>query len=1333
MSISAISNRWLNRLYKVLAILLVLFAVLISAFRLFLPYAQNYRQNFQDYINQTYDSNLAIGSLSMGWDGAGPSVIVEQISLLNTEMANIFVARMELTVDFWHSLQYQKLITHDVSLKGAQVFIDQTLLAQQETSAQGNSLINSLSDTFFQQIKRFSLINSKITVRTEKQTRTFLVDQLIWANSGMDHRATGSVLIDGLTANNIKFNLDASGKNLRDLTGQLYFEANKLNITPWLDTVFAIEDEKTDSSVNFSAWCTLSKGKASQLQIALGDNEVSWLYQEELHRLRVEKGNILIDNFDDITKRTITTTPLQFYTNDHAWQPLTVATKRSSKGLLTYISSLELVGLADLYPLFSGHTESQKLLQDLAPVGQINDIYLLNNVDDVKAAASFSGVTSSFSQGIPGIENVSGELSFTQQHLQLELLAENGELDFNKHFTHSIPYQSIAAQVDVDLSVADLSVKVQQIEFVSEQLHVTGDVAIETPEDKTITMALLANIHYGDVKFANYFYPHLLMGKSLVNYLNTAIIDGEIEQGQVLFNGPLDNFPFHDNSGTFIVDVELKNNTFQFDPSWPVINNFAANLNFTNNSMLITGRGGELTGVDVKGVKVAIDDLKIDRVLTVVANFNNTQPSAINTLMNNSPMADTVGKTLNQLQITAPISGNFSLNLPLNDLDSVLASGKVIFDNNQLALQTPAMNFTDINGELTFVNEVINTKNITLNWRKMPMALSVKANDTEQGYYQTLINLQANWPELAWQKELPKLLEKYGSGQLDWQGDLTLKMQHQGGVSYDLFIDSTMEKLAFTLPAPYKKSIGEIFKVTAHVSGQEHLSTINVQVDDKVNFYGELDHSKVQFTKAHLVLGNENMLLPTEGFHITTNLVTASVMEWQMLVFDILDSIEQASKSNNKDSVALLNAPERIRGRVAKLDVLGQTLTDVSFNLLDKEQWWLLDLNAKEARTKAKFYPNWHQQGIDINADFIHLAPDNAVNVEANNEAGNADNITDNEVKKESIQQTESEQAPLSNAIIFANIPPIRAKCASCTFGRFDFGEVDFSIERIKDDTLKVKKFTAKRGKTQMSFDATWQHNQNISQTKVTGKLKAKNVEREIEKLGYSSTVKDSELSSTYKLSWAGSPFDFKLENFNGTSKIKLSDGYLAEVPDKAKAFSILSLQSLVRKLKFDFRDIFSDGMFYDSIKGNFQIKKGVVYTNNTFMKGAAGDLSIKGNVDLNSETLDYKMSYKPNLTSSLPAIAWIATLNPITFIGAVALDGVITSQVVSEYKIEVTGPIEEPVIKVVDKKTQNIKVGRSTPPEIIDTLPSSDNGSSLIPDNAEHGIKDHKRMNIDG
>ena len=122
-------------------------------------------------------------------------------------------------------------------------------------------------------------------------------------------------------------------------------------------------------------------------------------------------------------------------------------------------------------------------------------------------------------------------------------------------------------------------------------------------------------------------------------------------------------------------------------------------------------------------------------------------------------------------------------------------------------------------------------------------------------------------------------------------------------------------------------------------------------------------------------------------------------------------------------------------------------------------------------------------------------------------------------------------------------------------------------------------------------------------------------------------------------------------------------------------------------------------------MKGDYHIKEGVLYTDNTRMNGTAGNLYIKGNTSFVTNTLDYKMSYKPNLTSSLPVLAWIATLNPMVFLAGVAIDQVITSQVVSELDFELTGSVNEPNFQEVNRKSRDVSVGRSSPPKFIDNI----------------------------
>ncbi|MDG1753300.1 MAG: AsmA-like C-terminal region-containing protein [Thalassotalea sp.] len=424
----------------------------------------------------------------------------------------------------------------------------------------------------------------------------------------------------------------------------------------------------------------------------------------------------------------------------------------------------------------------------------------------------------------------------------------------------------------------------------------------------------------------------------------------------------------------------------------------------------------------------------------------------------------------------------------------------------------------------------------------------------------------------------------------------------------------------------------------------------------------------------------------------------------------------------------MLDKPQRIRGKVAEFTFLNEAIHGVSFNLEDELSWWLLELTSKEARAKVKFYPDWHTQGLDVNADFIHLAPEKKLFTKSStDELDTTKTISEpTDFAEQSLPQPFDIRI---NDEFFNNVPPLQVNCADCTYGNLNLGSVNFKLERKSDDLLVVNNFVSQRKNNKLSFNGQWQHDQKSSITNITGDLNTKDIERELERLGISSTVKDSGLKSSFKLNWLGGPQDFSVANINGDINGELDEGYLAEVPDQARAFSILSLQSLVRKLKFDFRDIFSDGMFYSKVTGDFHLKNGIIYTKNTFLKGSAGDLSVIGNTDLNKEILDYRMSYKPNVTSSLPAIAWIATLNPVTFLAGIAIDEVITSQVVSEYKFEVTGLISEPSFKVVDRKTQNISVGRDSPPQIVENIPEIKNEKlGNIP--LEKGIIDEKGQN---
>jgi len=922
------------------------------------------------------------------------------------------------------------------------------------------------------------------------------------------------------------------------------------------------------------------------------------------------------------------------------------------------------------------------------------------------------------------LKNLSGHLSFDNDYLALDLLAQEGALDFDKHFVQPFGYQSLSAKANVTFDDIGWALAVNELDFNSEEIKLSAQVQLESPVNDEMTIALLANVSEGDVSNVGHYLPLSIMSKNLVGYLNSALVSGSLKQAQIMLNGPLANFPFTDNSGIFVVDAELTDSTFKFAKDWPAIDDFSANLNFTNNSMLITGRAGNLTGLDVTGVRAAIDDFGRG-LLTVDALIKQTPAKAVAKLMTNSPLKDSVGSVLEQLKVNGDINGQFDLHLPLNDLDNTIASGKINFKDNQVALQTPQMSFSQVEGQLRFVNGAIETEGLSLSWQDLPLILQITGADKSE-YYNTDIKLIAEWSEQKWQQHVPSILQKYFQGQLSWQGDLSLHQHHQGGFSYDFSLNSNLLDTSLNLPEPYGKSLQQQKKLVVNINGQMEQSKITAQLDDNLRFFGVLDHKSTNFSRAHLVLGDEQMLLPMDGFHITTKLEQADFALWQPLLSDIMSSItptepikggftEKAILANQSPQTPLFAKPERIRGTIGKLAILGQELNDVSFNLLDKTNWWLLQLNAKETRSQLKFYPNWLEQGVDINAEFIHL------NQNEKDAFSNEDSVL---TKSNSIQEKEStlsieekiqqEQKDSfdgkmkdfinKNKAIFASIPPLKLHCDRCQIGELNLGQVDFSVERSGDDIVKVNHFKAEREQAKLNFAATWIQNETLSQTSLSGEMSLNSIEYELKQLGFDSIIRDSGGKVDFNLNWSGGPQDFDLANLNGEYQAKLDDGYLAEVSDKARIFSVLSLDSLVRKLTLDFRDIFSDGMFYSDIKGDYIINQGVLTTDNTKMNGTAGNLLMKGSTDLVSGALDYKLLYNPNLTSSLPVLAWIAFSNPVTFLAGVAIDQVIKSQVVSEIAFDLTGTVNSPNFKEINRKSKNVSVNTSSTPEIVDS-----------------------------
>ncbi|MCK7580865.1 MAG: hypothetical protein MZV65_38135 [Chromatiales bacterium] len=104
------------------------------------------------------------------------------------------------------------------------------------------------------------------------------------------------------------------------------------------------------------------------------------------------------------------------------------------------------------------------------------------------------------------------------------------------------------------------------------------------------------------------------------------------------------------------------------------------------------------------------------------------------------------------------------------------------------------------------------------------------------------------------------------------------------------------------------------------------------------------------------------------------------------------------------------------------------------------------------------------------------------------------------------------------------------------------------------------------------------------------------------------------------------------------------SDGQLRGVePGAGRMLGLLSVTDLPRRLALDFRDVTEEGLAFDTVRGDFEMRAGNAYTQNLLLKGAAVDVGVVGRTGLATQDYDQTMVVSGNPSG------------PITVAGALA------------------------------------------------------------------------------
>ncbi|MCF2857501.1 TIGR02099 family protein [Pseudoalteromonas sp. SMS1] len=1270
-----------RKVWQVFAVTLVTLAVLVSLLKLTLPYANDYKSNIESLIYEQLNVELSIGSISASWQGTGPALLLKDVSFEDNQASPISVQieSTNLQVNVVESIRQWQLISNYFVLDGfkAHVYLDKLTLGDNAGEFEQQALIEGL---FLGDTGHFSVQNSEIHLYTKTQKRhSVLIQDMVWQNSEEAHHGEGRLVLPNLSQGSLDTLVRLEGKTLEGIGGEIFLQARELDVLELIDEHLDETHEVISASINGQLWAQLKQGHIDDVLLQFEPSYFKWQGQGSDNKLGLDSGQLHFKRSDEGWR--FSSSEVLFSHGAHLYDPMLFQGEWRDEKSQFWLKQLNVDLLIDAMSLTHYAWANELVKSDIQ--GRLTQAKL---TWDKPSGLNVWGVMEDLSwqetELAPG---------FAGLGLEFHWVAGRGVVSVNAHKQQLVTGPRFIDPIAVDELNGDIHFWPDEQQY----WHVQSDNLWLSNPDLSVALEfhtrlfeepeldLYAEAYGGDARIAGRYFPLELMHTNLVKYLNKGILAGQNNGTQVLVSGPLKDFPYRSTYGQFEVLAQIKDAEFLFAPDWPSIHSADVLLHFINERMDITTRSGQLANQHIKGdVAVRLADLEQADILTVDIN-QTTEAETLQPFFAQTPIAQPLVDVLDVVQGKGPVSGRVGLEIALDSLD-VLATGAVHFTDNAIYLSQPGMKLEQVSGTLQFKDDEIAFLDGQAFWLDMPMSFTVKGGGDNQGY---LVSVDTDML-ISSEKLLPYghgIMDGFIAGETKLETSVTLNFE-DAGFNYLASFQSDLKGVSIDLPAPYQKTPTDTYLLSGEVRGDDISNLITANYHDLLYFNGILNNQNGQLDKAHLVVSEQNRGLDKSGFVVTIEHPELALDPW----FDFIDRIIDKSTQANTDEPRILPELNEIRANLGQLEVGGLLFNDFEMRMTPDPQALKMRLAGKELRAQVKIPNKETNLPIHVQADYLRL--------------------NSKKVDEATAQENNTE---LQDHTWLASIPAIEFGCDDCRLNQYQLDRVNLAL--FGDGTrLNVTNLSVDKGTHTLTAKGSWQN----GTSEFRGNLSSADFGDLMEEFDITSTVKDSQANIDFDLQWQSAPYDFQWTSLGGEIQWRLGEGHLTDISDQgARVFSLLSLDSLVRKLKLDFRDVFAKGFFYNQMEGSLQLENGIAYTQDTKMDGVPADLSISGYANLKTQEINYDLAIAPQVTSSLPVIVgWM--VNPVTGLAALAIDKVIHSaRVISEINFKVTGTMKEPVVTEVDRKSREVTLpGAKKPPVETNRKPKSDAGNSVPP-----------------
>lgn len=736
------------------------------------------------------------------------------------------------------------------------------------------------------------------------------------------------------------------------------------------------------------------------------------------------------------------------------------------------------------------------------------------------------------------------------------------------------------------------------------------------------------------------------IGDPTVDWVKRAVIAGHSDDVKLSLRGDLKQFPFAQGNGVFRVDAQIKDGVIDYVAGWPRIEGIQAQMVFQGKTMEVRSSQAQIYGVTLSPVQVAIPDLLHHEELLNIDGEANGPIQDFIQFANFSPVAERLRGFTDALDGSGPMRLALKLQVPLRHNDSTTLAGRLSFLGDAV-IPSGLPRLDQVRGEIDFSQDSLTAKNITAQFLGGPLRIDAA---TRAGQVQILTQGRVAaagltpWLGTEWGKRL--------SGQTAWRGQVDLEP-----AGTRVRIDSDLVGLASSLPAPLTKAgarpLSLIVTSQPQGDGQQHEVRLG-------NTVGAVWTSTAagRFGRGEIRFGGQPVMPAEPGLRLAGSGRGLDISGWMALLPDNHDDEEAVTLSSIDlgfdafDVMGRRFQGVRLQGRTRN----GLLRTRVSGHQLSGVLTYRPAGGYDSSGTSAASGPeSVRQQPARVSAQFRQLTIPDAAPVTGVADAANI----------------KASEFP----VLDMTVEDFRLQARA--LGRLEV------VARGAPQGLIIDSLQLTHADSVFSMSGVWRDS-GISETRADLSLNVLDAGKFLARYGYADMLRRGNAEVHGSATWEGSPADFSFATLAGQLDFKARNGQFLKVdPGAAKLLGVLSLQSLPRRLNFDFRDIFNEGFAFDDISAILRIARGVVYSDDFKMRGPSAKVNMSGLADLNRESVQLRVKVIPKVSEGV-AVAGALLGGPLAGVGAFAAQKLLRDpfeEAMSQEYI-VSGPWQAPDVK---------------------------------------------------